>query len=508
MQTIVESPPSASESHFAPLIQGADAISEIKAALSERIGEIRFVQWFGPQTRFEMADGTLTVLAPSAFVAQWIRGHFTDDLRRMALTMAGITDVEIRADGQDISPAGRAAASISGAAPLNRELPAATRPSNPLRLNPQFTLDRFISGVGNRMALHAAKMLVASPEKIHGPLFIHGNCGLGKTHLLQGICRGWAESFPQRPWRYVTAEQFTNEFLENIKKGTMGLFRRRMRRIDLLVVDDAHFFSRKASTQQEFLHTFNEIIAAGGKIVLAADCAPRDVTDITEALASRLMSGLVVRIDLPDVQTKAAILRQAAESRGWTISDVVINRLSREPVANVRELEGRLTQTLMRQTVGSASAVLPPQPNVDSNRDELPPEASVDVILQATAEYLGQELAKLTGGCRSAECARARGIAMYLLRELAHRSYPEIGRTIGVKSHSAVINACQRISHQIEVSHVLMWRVGGALRSASVAQVVADITARIRQLPRTGPRTGVAVIATDRISNRTPDGTQ
>ncbi len=508
MQAIIESPPTASENHSAHLVHHADAISEIKTALSERIGEIRFVQWFGPQTRFEMANSTLTVLAPSAFVAQWIRGHFTDDLRRTALTIAGITQVEIRAAGQDIPPTGRAAASVTRAAPLHRESPAAARPSSPMRLNPQFTLGRFISGVGNRMALHAAKMLVASPEKIHGPLFIYGNCGLGKTHLLQGICRVWAQSFPQRTWRYVTAEQFTNEFMENIKKGTMGLFRRRMRRTDLLVVDDAHFFSRKASTQQEFLHTFNEIIAAGGKIVLAADCAPQDVTDISEALASRLMSGMVVRIDLPDAQTKAAILRQAAESRGWTISEVVINRLAREPVANVRELEGRLTQTLMRQTVGSASAGLTPPPSVDSNRYQLPPEVSVDMILQATAEYLGQELAKLTGGCRTAECARARGIAMYLLRELAHRSYPEIGRIVGVKSHSAVISACQRVSHQIEVSHVLMWRVGGALRSASVAQVAADITARVRQLPRTGTRMGVAAVATDPMSNRSRDDTQ
>jgi chromosomal replication initiator protein len=250
------------------------------------------------------------------------------------------------------------------------------------------------------------------------------------------------------------------------------------------VVDDAHFFSRKASTQQEFLHTFNEIIAAGGKLVLAADCGPGDMTDLSEALASRLMSGMVVRVDPPDSQTKAAILRQAAEIRRWTISDVVINRLAREPVANVRELEGRLTQTLMRQTMGETFAGFASQPSLDSNSGELPPEASGEVILQTTAEYLGQNLPMLIGGGRSADCARARGIAMYLLRELAHRSYPEIGRMVGVKSHSAVIAACRRVSDQIERGQVLLWKLAGELRSASVVQVVGDITARIRQSPR------------------------
>lgn len=484
MQAIIESPSSATEIHTTPFIHGAEAIAEIKAALSERIGEIRFAQWFGPQTRFEITDSTLTVLAPSPFVAQWIRGHFIDDLRHSTMAVAGVSAVEIRADERDVSTVRRPPGIRHGAASSEPESLPTPAPSAFLRLNPYFTLDRFISGAGNRMALHAAKLLAASPEKIHGPLFIHGNCGLGKTHLLQGICRGWAQSFPQRTWRYVTAEQFTNEFLENIKKGTMGAFRRRMRRIDLLVVDDAHFFSRKASTQQEFLHTFNEIIAAGGKLVLAADCGPGDMTDLSEALASRLMSGMVVRVDPPDSQTKAAILRQAAEIRRWTISDVVINRLAREPVANVRELEGRLTQTLMRQTMGETFAGFASQPSLDSNSGELPPEASGEVILQTTAEYLGQNLPMLIGGGRSADCARARGIAMYLLRELAHRSYPEIGRMVGVKSHSAVIAACRRVSDQIERGQVLLWKLAGELRSASVVQVVGDITARIRQSPR------------------------
>lgn len=264
----------------------------------------------------------------------------------------------------------------------------------------------------------------------------------------------------------------------------MSAFRQRMRRIDLLVVDDAHFFNRKVTTQQEFLHTFNEITAAGGRVVLAADCVPGDLTDLSEALATRLVSGMVVRVDPPDTRTKVAILRQAAQLRGWTISDVLITRLANEPLANVRELEGRLTQTLMRRTLTGTSTDQSPGDRSNGGRDSLPPAASVDVIIRTTAEYLGQSMDKLISGCRSADCARARGIAMYLIRELAKMSYPEIGRVLGIKSHSAVIAACRRVGDQLASAELLLWKQGGEMRSATVTQVVGDIMARIRQLPR------------------------
>lgn len=486
MQAVIEPLSSAAEPKSICLSDDREFIPEIRAALARRIGEIRLAQWFGPQTQLEISDGRLMVLALSPFVAQWIRGHFIDDLRHAAYAVARITDVDIHAGSRHAGAPPRSPAAAADAASSRGVVPPTAGRSPLDRLNPLFTLDRFIAGGGNRMALHAARLAAADQEKMHGPLFIHGNCGLGKTHLLQGICRAYAEKFPLRRWHYLTAEQFTNEFLDNIKKSTMPAFRRRMRRNDLLIVDDCHFLSRKASTQQEFLHTFNEISAAGGKIVLAADCAPADIPDLNDALASRLVSGMVVRVDPPDTPTKAAILRQAAQSRGWNVSDVIINRLSRESVAGVRELEGRLTQMLMRQTMAGSSAV-EPSPLPDTKSDELPPQAPVALILKVTADHLGQSVEKLTGGCRSADCARARGIAMYLLRELAHRSFPEIGRIVGVKSHSAVIAACRRVSEQVGTSRVLLWRLGGELRSASVTQIVADITARIRQSPRPSP---------------------
>ncbi len=470
-------------SEVSPFLSPPDCISDIKTALMSRIGAVRLAQWFGPQTRFELINRTLVVYAPNAFAMQWIRGHFINDLRAAAVATAGLEAVDIRAgatSGQAcvLVPApGRTAADSAGDT-------VKMMPSQLSRLNPQFTLERFISGAGNRMARHTAELVAAQPEKVHGPLFVHGNCGLGKTHLLQGICRAFAAHFPLRRWRYITAEQFTNEFLEAIKKSTMNAFRQRMRRIDLLVIDDAHFLNRKASTQQEFLHTFNEITAAGGKVVLAADCAPCDLTDINVALATRLVSGMVVRVDPPDNGTKAAILRQLAQQRGWTISDVMINRLAREPVANVRELEGCLTRTVMRQTLGGCAAADARDDLSLNGGDSLPPAASVDVIVRATAEYLGQQVEKLTSGCRSAPCARARGIAMYLVREMARMSYPEIGRAIGVKSHSAVIAACRRVSDQIAAGELLLWKLDDEMRSATVTQVVGDIMARIRQSPR------------------------
>jgi len=468
----------------------AHCISDIKSALMSQIGASRLAQWFGPQTRFEIIDSTLTVHAPNAFAAQWIRGHFHAYLLAAARTAAGVDAVDIRTDS---APPLSLTASKPASSPAPRIDTPAPAPSKLSRLNPHFTLERFIGGVGNRLARHAAELAASEPHKLHGPLFIHGNCGLGKTHLIQGICRAFALNFPGKRWRYITAEQFTNEFLESLKKSNMSAFRQRMRRIDLLVVDDAHFFNRKVTTQQEFLHTFNEITAAGGRVVLAADCVPGDLTDLSEALATRLVSGMVVRVDPPDTRTKVAILRQAAQLRGWTISDVLITRLANEPLANVRELEGRLTQTLMRRTLTGTSTDQSPGDRSNGGRDSLPPAASVDVIIRTTAEYLGQSMDKLISGCRSADCARARGIAMYLIRELAKMSYPEIGRVLGIKSHSAVIAACRRVGDQLASAELLLWKQGGEMRSATVTQVVGDIMARIRQLPRSNPLASAVV---------------
>ncbi len=478
MSAVGESIPSCVAFASPQVLPAAQSISEIKSVLMSRIGVARVAQWFGPQTHFEIAHDVLTVCAPNSFAAQWIRGHFADDLRAAAQTAAGVKRVDICAGG---SPPSQAAATHVAVARPSLDV-ITTLSSKLSRLNPHFTLERFIGGAGNRMARHAAEMAATEPHKLHGPLFIHGSCGLGKTHLLQGICRTFAATFPQKRWRYVTAEQFTNEFLEAIKKSAMSAFRQRMRRNDLLVVDDAHFFTRKVSTQQEFLHTFNEITSAGGKVVLAADCPPGNLTDLSEALATRLLSGMVVRVDPPDNRTKAAILRQSVQQRGWVISDVVINRLASEPVANVRELEGRLTQTVMRQTLNGRAAVTA-HDDTTGRDDSLPPTASAEIILRTTAEYLGQDLEKLTSGCRASDCSRARGIAMYLVREMAKMSYPEISRVVGVKSHSAVMAACRRVSDQLASAELLLWKLGDDVRSATVTQVVGDIIARIRQLP-------------------------
>ncbi len=468
------------------------SVRDIRLSFSEelatRLGEARAAQWFGPQTALDCQFDRLVITVPNAFIAQWISSHFMREMEAAARLAMGLDRVEVCV-GQKLAPVKIASPWLAGArAPGGRG--AVSRGAGPggtacmpAQLNPFFTLDMFICGVSNRMARHAAEVLAATPEQLPGPLFIHGHCGLGKTHLLQGICRAYAGHFPKNQWLYLTAEQFTNEFLEAIKKSSMSAFRRRMRRAHLLVVDDVHFLARKVSTQQEFLHTFNELIAGGNKVVMAADTAPREIPDVCEALATRFISGMVVRVDPPDTSTKLDILRQLARQRGWVISDVMISRLSQEPLVSVRELEGLLTQAVMRNTFRGAEAGAPTGHGLaEPHRSHLTgPRASFDAILRCTAEYFGEAADQMINGCRSVNCSRARGVAMYLARELGKMSYPEISRHAGIKSHSTVISACQRIAAQIASAEVLIWKTMDQTRSATTTEIIGDITSRIRQ---------------------------
>ena len=222
-------------------------------------------------------------------------------------------DVQVR-----VAQAGTAAPPVPDSTPL--AVPAPPRSNHNLNLTPRttpvlnakYTLEEFIVGPSNQMAYHAAMQVAEHPGERFSPLFIHGQCGLGKTHLLQGICQRFSRLHPGKRWLYVTGEGFTNEFLDAIKNHKTDAFRKRIRQTDILILDDVHFLSHKKATQEEFLHTFNQIDAGGKQVVLASDCAPRQMAAMAESLISRFVSGMVLRIDTPDLPTRLEILRRAS----------------------------------------------------------------------------------------------------------------------------------------------------------------------------------------------------
>jgi len=325
-------------------------------------------------------------------------------------------------------------------------------------IHPRYTLDEFVVGPSNQMAYHAALRVAQSPGQQFNPLFIHGACGMGKTHLLQGICLKFAKLHPNKKWLYVTGEQFTNEFLEAIRQHRTDAFRRRIRSADLLVIDDVHFLANKKATQEEFLHTFNQVDACGKQIVLASDCAPRQIQSLSDQLSSRFVSGMVLRVDSPDIPTRLEILRRRAARNGWNVSDAVLMHIAQNSASSVRELEGLLLQVvagikLINVGAPEATTVIASIKDRTATRGPI----AVERIIAAVAEHFAVPPSAILGSGREKMVSLARSICMYLARRHTGMSFPEIGRALGNKNHSTVIAACQRVETQMQTGHLMCW---------------------------------------------------
>ena len=459
----------------------SDACPAIQKCLKLHIGETRYDQWFAAPTQWQFADSTLRIRAANAFSANWIRSKFSDDLRISAEEFLGFPPT-IVIETSDMAPA-----------PLPRVKPpqgvaaAPTAPGRAECLNTRYTLEEFVVGPTNQLAFRCACAVAEEPRKQFNPLFIHGDCGLGKTHLLQGICRRFQALHPKKKWLYLTGEQFTNDYLESIRLHRTEAFRRGIRQVDLLVVDDVHFFMNKRHTQEEFLHTFNAMDAAGRQVVLSSDCAPRGITALTDALSTRFCSGMVARIDSPDLPMRLDILRKLAARRDWRVEDIMLMQLAQQPVASVRELEGLLLQAVTAAEMcrshafDQSSDVMQSAMRGVQDRMNLSTPPGVQRIIQVCAEYFSMTPETLSGSSKNRIASTARSIAMYLARRHSHMSFPDIGRAFGGRNHSTVIGACQRVESQLAESHVISWTASDGVRHQAIAEAIHNITALLRR---------------------------
>ncbi|MGC8624768.1 MAG: chromosomal replication initiator protein DnaA [Phycisphaerae bacterium] len=460
----------------------ANACQLIQEQLRGRIGAPRFDQWFEPPTRWGFVDSTLTIRAANAFSANWIRTKFTDDLRGATQAALGFPAAMVIETAEPPPASTAPDLKVVEAAPL----PTASATTS---LNARYTLEEFVCGPSNQLAYRCANAVAEDPRKQFNPLFIHGDCGLGKTHLLQGICRRFQNLHPQKKWLYLTGEQFTNDYLESIRLHHTEAFRRRIRQVDLLVVDDVHFFMNKKHTQEEFLHTFNAMDAAGRQVVLSSDCAPRNIAALTEALSTRFCSGMVARIDSPDLPMRLDILRRLAARRQWRVEEMLLLQLAQQPVASVRELEGLLLQAVTIVEMGRAehpgdsAALMRTALHGIRDRVRFSTPPGIADIIQASADYFSITPEVITSSSKHRVAATARSIAMYLARRHSHLSFPDVGRAFGGRNHSTVIGACQRVETQLAEGHVIAWANAGGSHHQALAEVIANITASLRRRP-------------------------
>jgi chromosomal replication initiator protein len=318
------------------------------------------------------------------------------------------------------------------------------------RLNPKYTFDTFVIGSSNRFAHAAAVAVAEAPAKAYNPLFIYGDSGLGKTHLLHAIGHYAQTLYTGLKVRYVSSEEFTNEFINMIRDGKQDGFRRRYRDVDVLLVDDIQFLENKEGTQEEFFHTFNTLHNASKQIVISSDRMPKRLVTLEDRLRSRFEWGLLTDVQPPELETRIAILRKKAIQEGLNAPADVLEYIASRISTNIRELEGALIRvtafaSLNRQGVdiSLAEIVLKDLIPADSQSDS--PQITAATIMGQTAAYFGLSIEDLCGTSRSRVLVTARHIAMYLCRELTDMSLPKIGAQFGGRDHTTVINADRKI---------------------------------------------------------------
>ena len=344
-------------------------------------------------------------------------------------------------------------------------------------------LESFVRGASNTLAYNAACYVAEFPGSQYNPLFIHGSCGLGKTHLLQGLCRRFVEHHPTKRWMYLTGEDFTNEFLSALRGNKVDAFRRKVRDLDMLVIDDVHFLSGKKATQEEFLHTFNAIEAAGRQVVMASDAHPKMIEEFGESLINRFVSGMVVRIDPPNYATRCEILRAMTQRRGLALSNEVVDWIARRVTQNVRELEGAITRiTAQVELNGRPADVAMAQEALGDLDRMLVMPVKPENILQSVCNYFGLEHKDLMSGRRQRTISLARSVAMFLVRKTAKLSFPEIGMRMGKRNHSTVISACRRIERAVEKNENLLWNSAVGEREEEAAELIQRLEEHSRAM--------------------------
>lgn len=426
---------------------------DILEYVQTQIPEVEFRTWFKQVRPLGIDDGTFMIGVPHSFAREWLKNHYAPVLEH-ALRDLGAASPRVGFQVVNF-PTSEQPDIFQPNTP-----PDAAPPASRPRLNPKYVFSNFVVGQNNNLASAAALAVAEAPGKAYNPLFIYGDSGLGKTHLMHAVGHAVSERLPQLLIEYVTTEAFTNDTINAIREDKMAAFRDRYRSIDLLLVDDVQFIAGKERTQEEFFHTFNALYESGKQIIVSSDRPPRDIPTLENRLRSRFEWGLITDIQAPDLETRTAILKMNAEYRGVKIPPEVIDYIARQVTSNIRELEGALVRVILytsmnqialnRQTVAAAlSDVYAPS--------EL--NLTMDEILAATAFAFEVEAGDLRSKGRRHELVVPRQVAMYLMREFTSHSYPEIGQFFSGRDHSTVVYAVQKVTEQLAKDRGLEERI-------------------------------------------------
>jgi chromosomal replication initiator protein len=491
-----------------PRTAGLDTTA-VTEALVERIGSQKFKIWFQNCARFTLAEGGLRIGVANPFLATWLEGHFLKEIKAAAQSALGtVPEISFTVDA-DLAGAGRRASVGPTGVARSGAAGSTPRPAGSAALRPslethegasghaavasgveglRLTLETFVVGPSNELAYNAAKAVIREQQSPFNPLFIHGGYGVGKTHLLQGICRGVAQARPQTRWLYLSAEDFANQFVLALKTKKLEVFRRRMRQTDLLAIDDVHFLASKPSTQEEFLHTFNTISLAGKQVILVSDAHPKMIGQLSEKLVNRFVSGMVVKIDAPDLQTRCEICRQFARrmmsatsthsdpKRMAAMPECVIRFVAERVRTNVRELEGAILKLIAYATLQDEQLSMEMAEAILAEHIErCDPMVHVTDIEAAVGAYFGVTSAQLHSAKKGRTVSLARHFSMYLTRKHTNMSSSEVGRYMGNKNHATVLVACKKIEEMLQRDAEVHWEGPQGNKVAKACAILAHL---------------------------------
>jgi chromosomal replication initiator protein len=434
-------------------MESATVWDRVLSRIEDQVGKHSFSTWFKPTSLLRDGGQSLSIRVPNLLFVEWLPKHYSVVLAE-ALSDVGRPDVELVfvPDGTQAAAAENRPMTLVSSSP-ELETPAEDfveelqpEPYRAGSLNPRYTFDAFIVGPSNQFAHAACRAVAETPSRSYNPLFIYGGVGLGKTHLMHAIGHYVMRHHAGLKLLYISSERFMNEMINALRTDSILDFRSRYRSVDVLLVDDIQFVSKKEGTQTEFFHTFNALHDAQKQIVISSDRPPHEIPALEERLRSRFEWGLIADIQSPDAETKAAILMRKAEAEGVPLSNDLAMFMASRIKSNVRELEGSLIRliaysslTAKPLTIGLAQEVL------RSVIDHEERAVTIEQIQKYVADYYHLKLAELKSRNNSKSVAMPRQVAMYLCKSLTHASLPEIGRSFGGKHHSTVIHSIKKV---------------------------------------------------------------
>jgi len=434
-----------------------DVWSGVLHIIQSELSEQSFNTWFNGVECASLDDEKAVLSVPDKFYGEWLKDHYQEIIRDAFHKAANIKPaIEYQLSTTQAPPKPSApAAQPAKPSQANKNDPSFTAKdvdkNDMLRCNIGYTFDEFVVGSSNRFA-HAASVAISeSPAKTYNPFFIYGPSGLGKTHLLQAIAHKIKNRFPEKKVYYTSSEAFTNLLINAIHQRKTPEFRKKFRSLDVLIIDDIHFIAGKESTQEEFFHTFNTLYDAKKQIVLSSDRSPKEIASLEMRLISRFEWGLITDIQLPDFETRVAILKKKLEKENVEVSNDVLFYIAEHIKTNIRELEGALIRVCAYGTLTERPITLSVVENIlHTSVYEEERKITIDTIQQYVADEYNLKVSDLRSKNRSKTIAYPRHIAMYLARKHTPHSLPEIGASFGGRSHATVVHACSKIEDLVQ----------------------------------------------------------